>query len=62
MEGWGGLPPFIISLSIYLISLFHFIKYLKIYIYLISFHQTSIKMDLDNAVVLCLIRDCSCRI
>lgn len=48
----GERPPFMISINIYLISLFHFINYLNIYIYLISFHQTSVKMDLDKAVVL----------
>lgn len=41
-----------ISLNIYLISVFHFIKHLSKYIYLISFHQTSVKMALDNTVVL----------
>lgn len=52
--GVGGThrPPFLISLNIYLISLFPFTKLLNLYIYLISFPQISIKMDLDNAAAL----------
>lgn len=45
-------PPFLISLNIYLISLFPFIKLLNTCIYLISLPQASIRMALDNAAAL----------